>query len=101
MIGMNKKLGRGAGALLAGTAAFALGAGARAQTLDEPNEAEVTLNPIVVTASGGPTDLRDAPASITVVTQDEMRNTAAQDVRGVLSRIEGITIGRGGNMNTV
>ncbi|MBP7002132.1 TonB-dependent receptor, partial [Amaricoccus sp.] len=84
-------------ALLAGAA---LAPGAWAQTLDEPGEG-VTLDTMVVTASGGPVDLRDAPASITVITQEEIRNTAAQNVRDVLSKTEGITLGRGGNMNTV
>lgn len=101
--GVRARAGRIAG-LRAGAAALAFavaGAGAAgAQTLDEPDEG-ATLDTLVVTASGAPIDLRDAPASITVVTQEELRNTAAPDVRGVLSKIEGVTLGRGGNMNTV
>ena len=92
-------IGQATATLLAGAATIALAAGARAQTLEEPGA--LGLDPIVVTASGAPVDLRDAPASITVVTQEEIENTAAQDLRDVLSKIEGVTLGRAGNFNTV
>lgn len=66
----------------------------------ESNETTV-LETLVVTASGGAVDLRDAPASITVITEEEIEKSAAKDVRDLLSKVEGVTLGRSGNLNTV
>lgn len=64
-------------------------------------EADIELGPIVVTASGGAVEVKNAPASITVITAEEIEKTPAKDVRELLSRVPGITLGRAGNMNTV
>lgn len=81
--------------LLAGTACGNWGLAAQAQ------EETFTLDQIVVTASGGATDLRDAPASVTVVTEEDIARTPATDVADVLSRVEGVSINRTGNQETV
>lgn len=59
------------------------------------------LERLVVTASGGAVDVRDAPASITVITAEEIEKLPAQDVRDLLAKAAGVTLGRSGNMNTV
>ncbi|MCF4164795.1 TonB-dependent receptor [Zavarzinia compransoris] len=79
---------------------LALAAGpALAQT--EAETESTVLPTVVVTASGGAVELEDAPATITVVTAEEIAKMGASDVRQVLSRIEGITLGRSGNQTTV
>ncbi len=64
-------------------------------------EEAIVLNQVVVTASGSAIDKRDAPASITVVTAEEIAKMPAQDVRDILSKVEGVTVGRSGNANTI
>lgn len=81
--------------LLAGTALLAAAAPALAQ------EESLVLDQLVVSASGGPTDLRDAPASVSVVTAEDIARSPATTVAQVLSRIEGITINRVGNQEQV
>ncbi len=61
----------------------------------------VELKTVVITASGYETDKKDAPASISVITSEDIAKMPAQDVRDVLSRVEGVTLGRSGNLNTV
>lgn len=62
---------------------------------------DLTLDQIVVSATGSPTSLRDAPASVTVLTQAEIENTPSQDLGDLLSKVEGITVGHGGNTETI
>ncbi|HMQ92286.1 MAG TPA: TonB-dependent receptor [Amaricoccus sp.] len=83
------------GLLLAGAAAVAPGTAARAQ------EESFVLDQLVVTATGGVSDLRDAPASVSVVTAEDIAQTPATNVAEVLSRVEGITINRVGNQEQV
>ncbi|QKV17237.1 TonB-dependent receptor domain-containing protein [Oricola thermophila] len=56
---------------------------------------------LVITASGSEIDLRDVPASVTVISEEEIEDMPAQDVRDLLSRVEGITLARSGNANKV
>lgn len=79
--------------ILAGTAGLAAPAFAQDDSL--------VLDTIVVSASGGVSDLRDAPASVTVVTAEDIARTPATTVAEVLERVEGVTIGRAGNQETV
>ncbi|SMH36146.1 TonB-dependent receptor domain-containing protein [Mesorhizobium australicum] len=64
-------------------------------------EAPTELQRLVITASGGAVEEKDAPASITVLTAEQIEKMPAQDVRQLLAKVEGITIGRAGNMNTI
>lgn len=64
-------------------------------------EESFVLDQIVVSASGGVTDLRDAPASVSVITAEEIANSPATTVAEVLQRVEGITISRSGNTEHV
>jgi len=66
---------------------------AQAQT-DTP---EASLATVVVTASGNAQDIKDAPASISVITQDELRQRPAHELAELLTGVEGVTLNRGAN----
>ena len=83
--------------LLAGAAGALCALPAAAQAQDE----SFALDQIVVTASGGAVDLRDAPASVSVITAEDIENSAATSVAEVLEKVEGVTIARAGNTEHV
>ena len=56
-----------------------------------------TLKTIVVTASGSEQELRDAPASIAVVTREELEKKPLNSVAEVLGQVQGVTLNRSGN----
>lgn len=56
---------------------------------------------IVVTASGTATALKKAPASIDVITAQDIDKLPAQDVRDILKKVPGITIQHGGNLEKI
>ncbi|WP_162009347.1 TonB-dependent receptor [Labrenzia sp. CE80] len=62
---------------------------------------DTNLDTIVVTAAGTPTELIDAPASVTVLTSEDIEKLPAQDVRELLKRVPGITINHSGNLDKV
>lgn len=51
------------------------------------------LDPIIITATGGAINLRDAPASVTVVPGEDLRKIPGQDLNQVLSRLPGLSMG--------
>ncbi|GAB7533251.1 TonB-dependent siderophore receptor PirA [Pseudomonas sp. 3A(2025)] len=53
------------------------------------------LDASFVTASGGGTDLRDAPASVSVITREEIERQPVYDLNTLLRRIPGVTGGFG------
>ena len=89
----NFKLNRIALAIaLASTAATS----AYAQQLDMPNEANqdvVELDQIFVTASGVGVDVRDAPASVSVITNEELMKKPASTIAEALGRLPGVSGG--------
>ena len=48
---------------------------------------------VVVTASGAPVDIKDAPASISVITREEIERQPVYDLNTLLRRIPGVTGG--------
>ncbi|MGE8399324.1 MAG: TonB-dependent receptor plug domain-containing protein, partial [Burkholderiales bacterium] len=48
-----------------------------------------------VTATGGGTDVRDAPASVSVITREEIERQPVYDLNTLLRRIPGVTGGYG------
>lgn len=85
--------------LLAGAAiGSTLAAGAFAQT-----QPVSELAPVVVTASGFEQDISSAPASISVVTRQELEEKSFSDLADALRDIEGIDVrgatGKTGNLN--
>lgn len=61
--------------------------------------AQSTLSEVVVTASGFEQDLKQAPASISVVTRDELETRQFRDLAEALQNVEGIDV-RGGTGKT-
>ncbi|MNK62129.1 Colicin I receptor precursor [compost metagenome] len=62
----------------------------------EGNVAAVpTMNTVVVTASGTAIDIKDAPASISVITREEIERQPVYDLNTLLRRIPGVTGGTG------
>src|ERR1041385_9235847 len=52
---------------------------------------------IVVTASALPETVESTPASVTVITQQEIAQNAARDLAAVLREVPGLTISRTGS----
>jgi len=59
----------------------------------EGNGADPTLSTVVVTASGTAIDIKDAPASISVITREEIERQPVYDLNTLLRRIPGVTGG--------
>ncbi|WP_095107788.1 TonB-dependent receptor domain-containing protein [Pseudomonas sp. Irchel 3E20] len=67
-----------------------------AEEIGEVETPKVTeLDTSFVTASGGATDLRDAPASVSVITREEIERQPVYDLNTLLRRIPGVTGGFG------
>lgn len=69
------------------------GAAAPAHASDQATE----LGNIVVTAASREQALKDAPASITVVTREALEQRPLNDLSNVLGGVEGVTLSRSGN----
>ncbi|QUS57785.1 TonB-dependent receptor domain-containing protein [Pseudovibrio brasiliensis] len=59
------------------------------------------LDEVVVTASASEVTYKNAPASISVITAEELENQGAKDVRSLLESVEGLTFNRAGNQSKV
>ncbi|MDA7964892.1 TonB-dependent receptor [Ruegeria sp.] len=81
---------------------LAVVAGLTAASSVAAQDAEITeLEDIVVTASGTPTEVRKAPASISVITAEEIAGYGTNNLSEVLARSVGVTIERSANLNKV
>ncbi|MDR0236920.1 TonB-dependent receptor plug domain-containing protein, partial [Acinetobacter sp.] len=86
-------------------AVFALMAGtAYANENEKPTDSErVVLPTIVVTASGYEQKLKDAPASVTVITAQDLKDKRINSVADALVDVEGVDIspmaGKTGGLN--
>ena len=65
---------------------------ARAQTADTP----AVLSNVVVTASGTAVDIREAPASISVITREDIERKPVTSIGELLSTVPGVTGGLSG-----
>jgi outer membrane receptor for ferrienterochelin and colicins len=72
-------------------ATTALSAPALAQTAPKADKSTV-LEQIVVTASGFEQNVKDAPASITVVTSEELAKGSFRDLTDALSEVQGVAV---------
>ncbi|MEG1768248.1 MAG: TonB-dependent receptor [Comamonas sp.] len=81
-------------ATAAATALLALQAspGAFAQQTTSQSADAATLGDVVVTASGFEQQLKDAPASITIVTGEELRQRSFRDLTDALKDVEGVAV---------
>ncbi|OLU27478.1 TonB-dependent receptor [Pseudomonas sp. PA15(2017)] len=66
-----------------------------AEISEAQRETATELDASFVTASGGGTDLRDAPASVSVITREEIERQPVYDLNTLLRRIPGVTGGFG------
>lgn len=64
---------------------------------DASAEKASELKTLVVTASSHEQELRDAPASISVLTREELEKRPLNDLSGALGGVEGVTLARNGN----
>lgn len=62
-------------------------------SLEAPTSDAVKLNTIVVTASGTEVNVKDAPASISVVTSEDIQRQPFNSIAEVLSDLPGVTGG--------
>jgi outer membrane receptor for ferrienterochelin and colicins len=56
---------------------------------------------IVVTASGAEQTVKTAPASVSVVTREELEERPIRDLTDVIGTQEGVTLSRSGNLRTI
>ncbi len=75
-------------------AALACTAMAHAQTPD--SKADTSLSTVVVTASGTAVDIKEAPASISVITREDIERKPVTSIGELLSTIPGVTGGLSG-----
>jgi outer membrane receptor for ferrienterochelin and colicins len=57
-----------------------------------------TLSAVVVTASGNAQELREAPASVSVITREDLEKRPVQELAELLGTVEGVTLSRSGNL---
>lgn len=62
---------------------------------------EKSLNTVVVTATGFEQEIKDAPASISVVTREDIENKAYTNIDDALSGIPGVILTGGGNKKDI
>ncbi len=67
---------------------------AHAQSVD--NKADTSLSTVVVTASGTAVDIKEAPASISVITREDIERKPVTSIGELLSTIPGVTGGLSG-----
>ena len=63
----------------------------------QPDAPDASLATVVVTASGNEQDIKDAPASISVITQQELRQRPTHELAELLASVEGVTLNRSAN----
>ena len=87
-------------ALAVATAALGLSVNAVAE--ETTNEELVELQPItVVTAAGYEQNIADAPASISVITREQLEKQSYSDVTDAVRNIPGVFVTGGGNMQDI
>lgn len=81
------------GAVLGAAIATVLAGGSLSLQAAEDDEGSLELNSMVVTAAGTAIDLRDAPASISVVTREDIERKPMASVAEILGTLPGVTGG--------
>ena len=82
------------------TLAVFLAGAAHAQT-NPPEPVPLTLEDVVVTASGFEQRVEDAPASITVIDGEDLRRKSYRDLGDAVRDVEGITVNGGANESDI
>jgi len=77
----------------ASVAALAFAAsGARAQTMDYGSLEQLFGEPVTTSAIGSPQKATEAPATMEIVTADDIRRSGAHDIPGVLRHVAGVDV---------
>jgi outer membrane receptor for ferrienterochelin and colicins len=63
---------------------------ARAQSLDYGSLEALFGEPVTTSVTGSPQRISEAPASMTIITQDEVRRSGARDLPGILRHVPGV-----------
>lgn len=82
------------------TLAVFLAGAAHAQT-NPPEPVPLTLEDVVVTASGFEQRVEDAPASITVIDGEDLRRKSYRDLGDAVRDVEGVTVNGGANESDI
>lgn len=82
------------------TLAVFLAGAAHAQT-NPPEPIPLTLEDVVVTASGFEQRVEDAPASITVIDGEDLRRKSYRDLGDAVRDVEGVTVNGGANESDI
>lgn len=82
------------------TLAVLLAGAAHAQT-NPPEPVPLTLEDVVVTASGFGQRVEDAPASITVIDGEDLRRKSYRDLGDAVRDVEGVTVNGGANESDI
>ncbi|WP_411564662.1 TonB-dependent receptor domain-containing protein [Pseudomonas shirazensis] len=82
------------------TLAVLLAGAAHAQT-NPPEPVPLTLEEVVVTASGFEQRVEDAPASITVIDGEDLRRKSYRDLGDAVRDVEGVTVNGGANESDI
>ena len=88
--------------LLAATSALALAiAGhAQAQTIDYGSLEQLFGEPITTSATGSPQKATEVPATMEIITADDIRRSGARDIPGVLKHVAGVDVLQWGTDNS-
>jgi iron complex outermembrane receptor protein len=91
----NRQRGAGPRASLFAAFAAALTSGTPgAQSLDYGQLEELFGEPVTTSVTGSPQRESEVPASMRIITADQIRRSGARDIPGVLSHIAGVDVGR-------
>jgi iron complex outermembrane receptor protein len=80
--------------LVTACSAALLAAAADAQSLDYAGLEALFGEPVTMSVTGSPQRVSEVPASMTIITADDIRRSGARDVPGILSRVAGIDVNR-------
>ena len=79
-------------ATLAFIVTLAAGRAARAQSMDYGSLQTLFGEPVTTSVTGSPQRASDVPASMIIITQDEIRRSGARDIPGVLRHVPGLDV---------
>lgn len=68
------------------------GRGARAQSMDYGSLQALFGEPVTTSVTGSPQRVSEVPASMIIITQDEMRRSGARDIPGILRHVPGLDV---------
>lgn len=96
MLARNVHCARRVKVALLATTLLVIPAFAVAQETDQKDPKDMVLDNVIVTASGTAVNVIDAPASVSVITREEIERQPVQNIGQLLSRVPGVTGGLSG-----